>query len=199
MGEIIVKFCGLKHQNEVEACTKLGVNYIGFVFHKPSLRFISLEQFALLNFENAPQVVAVFQNPTVKEISQVLAQNRVDYIQLHGKNTDEIIEKFYGKVGIIQAISENDFTNHDLQNNNCDFLLFDGSQAGSGVERDFSFVSNVQSKVPFFLAGGININNFKNAIKYTNYIDLSSGIEEMRGVKSIQMMRDFMQEVRSFT
>ncbi len=197
MGGIRVKFCGLRHQNEVDTCTKLGVNYIGFVFHKPSPRFISLEQFAILNLENAPQVVAVFQNPTIAEIITILQTNRVDFIQIHGGSIEEITEKFYRTVGIIRAFSGENFTIKDLQNPHFSYLLFDGTHAGSGTERDFSFTEKIYTKTPFFLAGGININNFKNAVKYSNYIDLSSGIEEKRGAKSIQMMKDFMQAISS--
>lgn len=195
MQEIKVKFCGLKNQNEVEVCQELGVNYMGFVFHKLSPRYISFHNFSKLDFTHSPKIVAVFQNPSKEMVNQALFANHVDYIQVHGNN--EILEDFKGKVGIIKALPEPRYIN--TQESNCDFLLFDGTEAGSGKVRDFSFARNIKSSTPYFLAGGINIHNYKEAIQYTNYIDLSSGIEDVRGIKSITKMREFMTAVRQTT
>ena len=189
-----IKFCGLKLQSEVDFCAENKIDFVGFVFHTNSPRNLPLEQFADLDLEKLQNVFAVFKDSTVKQILQVLAINRVDFIQIHG----EIPQELMGDSRVIKAFSGEDFTQNDfLKYNFCQYFLFDSTVAGSGFERDFSFAKNLEfiTKKPFFLAGGININNAYNALKFTNMIDISSGIEEVRGVKSLKLMEGI---VKSF-
>jgi phosphoribosylanthranilate isomerase len=70
--------------------------------------------------------------------------------------------------------------------------------AGSGLERNFSFAQNIKNTTakPFFLAGGINTNNIHEALNFTNMIDISSGIEEIRGIKSLKLMEGIVKYFR---
>lgn len=194
MGKCIkIKFCGLKQQAEVDFCTDYGVSYIGFVFYDKSPRNISTREFSLLKLQNAPPVVAVFFNPTLEYIQSVVSCNRVDFLQIHGINIDDLAIQFIGKYKLIKPLTGMDFTTEEInQYNFYDYLLFDSQNAGSGDARDFSFAQNLQKSKPFFLAGGINITNVQEPLKYTNYIDLSSGIENIKGQKSLIKMKEFI-------
>jgi len=196
MGKFIkIKFCGLKQQTEVDFCTQNNVDFLGFVFYSKSPRNIILQNFQHLNLVNAQAVVAVFKNPNIREINAVLQLNRVDFIQIHGNNTDDTVQYFNGKIGLIKAFSGNYFSEQELGKYNfCNYFLFDGATEGSGLKRDFSFAKNLPTKKPFFLAGGINSSNLHAPLQYTNYIDLSSGIEERHGEKSIKMMEEFLKK-----
>jgi len=201
MGKFVkVKFCGLKKQEEVDFCSHHHVDFIGFVFCKNSPRNINIMEFKNLNLQKMLNVVAVFKNPSIQEVELVLQENKVDFIQIHGSETDDILKYFCSKVGVIKAFSGEIFTNEQIEKYDfCDYFLFDGKQEGSGFERDFSFAKNIRliTKKTFFLAGGINASNFVDPLKCTNYIDLSSGIEESRGVKSLKLMEEFLERVKS--
>jgi phosphoribosylanthranilate isomerase len=50
------------------------------------------------------------------------------------------------------------------------------------------------------LAGGLNVYNINDAIKYTNApaIDVSSGVEISKGVKDPKLIRNFILKCRNF-
>lgn len=200
---MILKFCGLKNQSEVNLCYQYNIDFIGFVFYKNSPRNININDFASLKFQHTSKVtskvVSVFKNPTIQEINTVLNSNTVDLIQIHGENVDEVLEYFKSQIKIIKAFNTEIIDNNLLLKYNfCSYFLFDGKSEGSGNKRDFSFAKNLSNLTtkPFFLAGGIDINNFQEPLKYTNYIDLSSGLEIERGVKSLKKMEEFAQTIK---
>jgi len=67
------------------------------------------------------------------------------------------------------------------------------------MEESFSFnwdyLRNIEIE-GWFLAGGININNLKEASKISQKIDISSGLEDNPGKKSIQKVYDFLLKIK---
>lgn len=200
LGQIRLKFCGLKQQEEINLCHILNIEFIGFVFYKNSIRNIQIEEFnALKTFQNQ-KTVAVFQNANAKEIISTVskASNKIDFIQPHGTSLEDLLVLFQMGYGIIKPFHGESFTEEDfLPYCFCEFFLFD-ERSGSGIERDFSFTSNLPTNKPFFLAGGINTNNLENALQFSNMLDLSSGIEEIRGRKSLKLMEEFHKKALKF-
>ena len=191
-----IKFCGLKEQLHIDFCAQNAVDFVGFVFYKSSKRNISIENFAKLDLSLVKNVVIVLKELDFTTISQILQINRVDFIQIH----DEIPHQFIGDERIIKAFSGDNFMESDFKPYQfCKYFLFDGAVAGSGRERDFSFAKKLETitQKPFFLAGGINISNAKSAAKFGNMLDLSSGIEEVAGVKSLKLMEEFLDIIKS--
>jgi phosphoribosylanthranilate isomerase len=61
-------------------------------------------------------------------------------------------------------------------------LLFDNGKGGTGKAFDWNLIPKCSKE--FFLAGGINLSNIKEAMKINPYcIDLSSGAENEKGEK----------------
>ena len=60
---------------------------------------------------------------------------------------------------------------------------------------NWDYLKNIEIE-RWFLAGGININNLEKAINITQKIDISSGLEDNPGKKSVQKVSDFLLEVR---
>ena len=189
-----IKFCGIKEQIHIDFCTRNAVDFIGFVFCETSKRNITPQHFANLDLSNVKNVVIVFKEAAFSTISHILQCNRVDFIQIHG----EIPQQFIGDERIIKAFSGETFTQNDfVPYQFCKYFLFDGIEAGSGHVRDFSFAKNLEkiTKKPFFLAGGINIANINEALAFGKMMDISSGIEEIRGVKSLKLMENIVKSV----
>ena len=143
---------------------------------------------------NLISTVVSNSNLGITTANVTVASNTLIYnTQPYVKRWFEITPHFQGAANITFYFTQNDFTKYNF----CKYFLFDSTVAGSGFERDFSFAKNLEltTKKPFFLAGGININNAYGALKFTNMVDISSGIEEVRGVKSLNLMEDI---VKSF-
>ena len=192
-------------------CNNIGIDFIGFNFADISPRKIN-PQYAiekkLSNYCNMIERVAVFVNPSDDHLIESTESVNATYIQLHG---DESIErcaeiKEVYKLPLIKAfgIENNGDLNKAMEYNGIvDYFLFDakpeeskGNQRG-GLNKifDWKILDNWAGK-HFFLAGGININNIKYAIKNTQAygIDISSGVEKELGVKDINMIEEIYRE-----
>ena len=98
---------------------------------------------------------------------------------------------------IIQNLKKiNDFSN-------ADYFLFDYKPeindlpGGNAKKFDWSLLQDVKINKPWFLSGGININNIeeidKNLIPYG--IDISSGVEEKPGIKSAEKINKLLEKL----
>jgi phosphoribosylanthranilate isomerase len=129
-----------------------------------------------------------------------------DFLQLHGKESNQRIEEIKKLFGlpIIKAIGIG--SPQDLleikQYNSADILMFDtkikDQTGGSGKNFDWKILQNLNTNKKWFLSGGLNIKNLEEALKITNaeMVDLSSGIEEIRGIKSSRLINAFMDKIK---
>lgn len=178
-----VKICGIKTLEEIGYCNELLPDFIGFVFAK-SKRQVSIMQAEYLKsqLDKRIKAVGVFVNEDIDIILAITKRNIIDLIQLHGNETNEYIEKLKKQTNLPIIKANDSFTN-------ADYVLFDNIEPGSGKEWDFK---SIKSDKYFFIAGGLNINNVKEAIKLNPYaVDVSSGVEE-NGFKSYKLMKEFI-------
>ena len=77
--------------------------------------------------------------------------------------------------------------------------MLDNKNPGSGEVFEWSLLQDFKSSKPYFLSGGININNIDEAIKIANpdFIDISSGIEETKGIKSSKLIIEILQKIKT--
>ena len=64
---------------------------------------------------------------------------------------------------------------------------------------DWKILENFSSRKDWFLSGGLNIENIEEALKLTGakMIDISSGIEKIRGQKSSELIEELMKKMNS--
>ncbi|MBQ0000411.1 MAG: phosphoribosylanthranilate isomerase, partial [Clostridiales bacterium] len=145
------------------------------------------------------QAVGVFVNEPVENVSDYLNRGIIDLAQLHGSEDDEYIQKLRslspGKE-IIQAFkiaSDEDILR--TEKSTADYILLD-SGLGSGKVFDWNLIKGIRR--PFFLAGGLTIENVPEAIRdlHPYAVDISSGLETDKK-KDPEKMRQFVQNVRS--
>ena len=98
--------------------------------------------------------------------------------------------------GLKYAFLKSKIKNFD---NHIDYFLLDNKNPGSGEVFDWSILQNFNPVKPYFLSGGINIKNIEEAIKIVNpkFIDLSSGIEEIKGIKSSKLIIEMLQKIKT--
>lgn len=186
---MLVKFCGLRRIEDIEYVNKLKPDFIGFVFAK-SKRQIDLEKAKMLksNLDKSIKAVGVFRNDDIELIKSIIDSNLIDMIQLHGDESDEFISMIrkFTNLPIIKAYRDSDL---------CEYSLFDNINPGEGVKFDWE---TIKSNKPYFLAGGINLDNLNEALKLNPFcIDVSSGIET-NGVKDYDKMCEFIKRCRDY-
>lgn len=184
-----IKICGLFRACDIEYVNEIKPDYIGFVFAK-SKRQVPLEHAKFLKSRLDPQIkaVGVFVDAELSFIEQVLHEGIIDMVQLHGTETEEYIERINAPV--IKAIRLGDPIPQ-----NADYLLFDGPEAGSGTPFDWSLLP--QTDKPFFLAGGIKLENLTQAMQLQPFaIDVSSGVET-DGLKDRDKIEKIVRSVRN--
>ena len=183
-----VKICGLSTKEAVEQAVKSGADYIGFVFAK-SKRQVGIKQASHLAqlISETVQKVGVFVSPTLLELQEAITKVPLDLVQIHGEFADENFEK--NEVPSIRAIPVQK-TLGEIHTK-ADFLLFDAPLAGSGKTFDWELLKDTKIRKPYFLAGGLTVDNVGQAITFFRpyAVDISSGVETDGKKDLLKIMR----------
>lgn len=189
-----VKICGLTTKEAVEVAVNSGADYIGFVFAK-SKRQVGIKQASHLAqfIPKTVQKVGVFVSPTLMELQEAIVKVPLDLVQIHGEFSDEDFEKL--DVPSIRAIPV-EKTLEGIETK-ADFLLFDAPLAGSGKTFDWELLKDENIEKPYFLAGGLTVDNVKQAITFFRpyAVDVSSGVET-DGKKDLLKIMRFIESVK---
>lgn len=183
-----IKICGLFREEDIDFVNESLPDYIGFVFAK-SKRQVTLSQAKKLKARLNPhiQAVGVFVDENIQVVQKAIDEKIIDVVQLHGKETEAYIEKL--NVPVIKALRIGEKIPL-----NADFLLFDSAIAGSG--QSFDWMRIPKTEKPFFIAGGIDIENIAQAKSFCPFgIDISSGVET-NGVKDKKKIMEIVRSVK---
>lgn len=204
------KICGLTTPETIRAAIAGGAAYIGFVFYEKSPRNISPARAAELAAEIPDSVVicGVFVNPTDEQLTSTLDHIPLDLIQLHGQESPQRCQeiKNHFKRPVMKAIAvttAQDITTAKAYENTADILLFDAKPAagqknalpgGNGLRFDWHLMTDQQWHIPWMLSGGLDADNLETAaaISGAAIFDVSSGVENHPGEKSIPKINAFM-------
>ncbi len=199
-----IKICGLTRKEDIQIANRYKPDFIGFVF-ADGRRKLSFSTAESLRGELSKEikVVGVFVNEPLDNFKDIVKNNLVDLIQLHGDETASYLLKLkeITNKSIIKVIraKSGDYIKSQLLSE-CGYFLLDsykkGLYGGSGIAFDYSMLPKINK--PFFIAGGLNRDNILDCILRTKPygVDISSGVET-NGVKDegkvaeiIQMIRD---------
>jgi len=202
---VLVKICGIRTPEAATTAIEGGADFIGFVFHPASKRFIDPVVAGYLASYCPPLVktVGLFVNPTMAELENALQQARLDLIQLHGEETAEFCDKvqLQLKTPVIRSLSIH--TAQDVARikdyAGCAWRLLDapalGAQrGGTGKPFDWGLIKGEALPRPWMLAGGLNAQNVAGAITQLcpDAVDVSSGVEDENGDKDPDKIRTFI-------
>jgi len=202
MGRPRVKICGLQRLEDVEMCTRLGADVLGFIVDYPQpvpWNLTAAEAKALMAAVPLPVETCVVTGGTVEQVYAIGAALRPSYIQLHWESSPadsgQLAERL-GQLGVklIQTIFPH---TTDLEQTAAVFcragvfaLLLDPrrpEQAAQGGEADIALWRKIQGAVscPVILAGGIGPQNAGDFARESGVwmIDLLRGVEQTSGVK----------------
>lgn len=202
--KMFVKICGLCTPEDVEAVAELQPDAIGFVFWRKSRRAVKAEDVAdwTKGLPSSIQKVGVFVDSPLAEVALAIKRAKLDVVQLHGHEPPEICELMPVKVW--KALSIERKLPDPPESYRVDAFVLDSYSAeipgGTGVvgdwDRSREFVK--ASDTPVVLAGGLNPENIREAIRKVKPwgVDVSSGVELRPGKKDIEKVREFIRQCR---
>ena len=203
-----IKLCGFTEVKTIETAIEYGCDFIGLVFAKNSVRYVDPNHAKNLSSTIPDSVgrVAVVVNETLENLHKINQNFQPNFFQLHGdENIDYIknLKKIFPKTSIIKAFSisnKNDLNKIENFNNYVDYFLLDNKNPGSGEAFDWKILQDFNPPKPYFLSGGINIKNIDEAtqIVHPQFIDISSGIEEIKGIKSSKLIIEILQKIKIY-
>lgn len=201
--KIKIKICGMKYPDNILEVGSLLPDYMGFIFWEKSARYFDG---IIPELPKSIQKVGVFVNATLEEILDKIAQHDLQAIQLHGHESVEFClelkTKIIVSIEIIKVFSADesfDFSVLKPFESVCDYFLFDTKgklPGGNGTTFDWKILENYPSTKPFFLSGGIGIEELNEVheilkTKLPIYaIDINSKFEIEPGLKNINLCRD---------
>jgi phosphoribosylanthranilate isomerase len=207
-----IKFCGLRTPDSVDAAVAAGAGWIGFNFFPPSPRAISPDLAHALIARMPAHVgkVAVLVDPDDALIDAVLAAG-CDVLQFHGSEPPERLAAAKARTGAQVWRASGVKTRADIlaaitASRPADRLLLDAKAStasplpgGNGLSFDWRLLDGMVLPGPWGLSGGLDAGNVGAALAYLRpaFVDVSSGIEDAPGVKSVPKIRAFAEAVRA--
>jgi len=195
-----VKICGITCLEDAENAVASGADALGFMFYRPSKRFVEVETAAAICQALPPCVtrVGVFVNAAREEVEQTLEACGLDLLQFHGEESPEDCTGY--RVKTMKALRVHDAASlsslNDYQTN---AWLVDSYQPGERGGTGHAFQWDVLKSIrpyarPLFLAGGLKPDNIEEAIRSVQPfgVDVSSGVESQPGRKCPDKMSAFI-------
>lgn len=215
-----VKICGVCRPEDAAAAARVGADAIGMVFHAPSPRNVLLDSaekiIAALPAFVTP--VGLFVDASVDDVAQICQRLRLNCVQLHGHETPEMAARIIDQTGAwaLKAIRVDRRTlgaelavwraaMGRLDRLRGIVLETAGGPApgGTGVANDweaarFFLDAGAFDGLPIIAAGGLGPHNVAGVIRLLrpHAVDVSSGVEAVRGQKSAEKMEAFVRAVR---
>ena len=198
-----IKICGLTREQDVEAAVEAGADAIGFVFYAKSKRFVTPEQARALARLLPPFVtpVGLFVNATDAELQAGFDALPNMLVQFHGDeepaDCDRIHRPYLRAARMAPGVDLLDFA---ARFSNAQAILLDApveGYGGGGKVFDWSLIPpNAASHL--VLSGGLNAANVGDGIARVRpwAVDVSSGVEVSKGIKSADLMHEFCRAVK---
>ena len=209
---IEAKICGLSTPETVDTAVAAGARFVGFVTYPRSPRHVASNDVLKALGARVPKSVirtGLFVDPDDALLDERLATGAIDLLQLHGAETPERVAAIKARTGkpVMKVIrvgqsgdAERGIAAYAAV---ADRLMFEGAEGtlpgGNAIAFDWTFLSGRTVPLPWLLAGGLRPDNVAEAVRVTGArgVDVSSGVESSRGVKSVDLIRAFLDRVKA--
>jgi phosphoribosylanthranilate isomerase len=199
-----VKICGITRVEDARSAVEHGADAIGLVFFEESPRHVTLDLAWRITAAVAPfvTVVGLFVNASPSAIQRVLENIPLGLLQFHGHELNDDCN-CYG-LPFIKSVAmkpETDLRAQVEAYPDASGILLDAWQpqthGGGGEAFDWAQVPK-DLPLPLILAGGLTPANVGVAIRQVRpyAVDVSSGVESSKGIKSADKISAFMKGVR---
>ena len=208
-----IKVCGITRLEQMQQLQELGIDYVGMIFFEGSKRYINDK---LRNQESeiknlSINKIGVFVNEKFESVAKAIDDYDLYAVQLHGDETDEFCLELKDKVKVIKVFrltgEENIDELVDPFQNVCHFFMFDTAPlggvepGGTGLQFDWSILEKAKINKPFFLSGGIDLEDSKKIKSFEHpclfAVDVNSRFEISPGIKDMKKVERFITELNS--
>ncbi len=205
------KVCGITQLKQLQQLDGLDIDFAGLIFYKESPRYVG-DKIAKEDLKNSDfdlKKVGVFVNAGYDEIMQVVEDYGLDVVQLHGDESPDLCEELSEDVEVIKAfkVKDNKTSIDEMvadYDEVCDYYLFDTAssemEGGTGKQFDWKVLSKAKIEKPFFLSGGIGVDDITKlkSFKHPDYyaVDINSKVEKEPGVKDMGLVLQFRQGLK---
>ena len=206
------KICGLSTAETLDAAVAAGARFVGFVTYPRSPRHVASNDVLKALGARVPKGVTrtgLFVDPDDALLDERLATGAIDLLQLHGEETPERVAAIKARTGkaVMKVIKVGEAS--DIERGIAayagiaDRLMFDVAggtlPGGNAMAFDWTFLSGRTVPLPWLLAGGLTPDNVAEAVRVTgaHTVDVSSGVESSRGVKSVELIHAFLDRVKA--
>jgi phosphoribosylanthranilate isomerase len=199
-----IKICGITRPEDGRQAAQLGADAIGLVFYDKSPRHVTLGQARAVVAALPPfvTVVALFVDPTRAQVEAVLEACPIDLLQFHGAETPAFCRGFFRPYvkavrmapGVDLNVLAHDYS--DARGLLVDAFV-EGVAGGTGLRFDWSLLPR-NLALPLILSGGLDEHNVAEAVRRVSpaAVDVSSGVEQSKGIKSAARMAAFISGAR---
>jgi phosphoribosylanthranilate isomerase len=212
----LIKICGLTREADVLACIQSGANAVGFVMYPPSARYVSPERAGILAKLLPPGTtpVLLFVNASLEAVLAACQAVPNALLQFHGDESPAECERLAQAVNRpywrAARIPTDNTASFDLVKFAQDYskaqaILLDAHVDGyGGGGKTFNWSQlppNVNAHL--VLSGGLTPANVTDGILQvrprctTLAVDVSSGVEVSKGIKSADKINQFVAAVRA--
>ena len=211
-----VKICGVTRPEDAAAACRHGADAIGIILHPASARNVPPDRAREIIAALTPFVtpVGVFVDASVQQILDTAATLGLRAVQLNGEQSPDDVAELQG-LSVIKAVrvvrgelsSRIDPWKSARLKNLIGVVLEPGDTAhpgGTGVENDWNEVvearrAGVFEGLHIIAAGGLIPETVADVVRrVAPYgVDVSSGVESSKGIKSEEKMRGFIRAATS--
>ena len=200
----------MRDADNIKDVAALGPDYIGLICYERSPRFVENIRTTGVNALSGNILkTGVFVNESAGNIQSVIDEHSLNAIQLHGNESADFAAAFKNKVVVLKAFGvDGNFDFNQLEDylGKVDFFLFDTKTAahgGSGETFDWEILNRYNLSVPFFLSGGLSLENLHQIakIKHPQFygVDLNSRFETAPGLKDIEKLEKAFAIIKQHT
>lgn len=208
----------MKYVENIQQVADLQPDYLGFIFYEKSKR----------NFDGIiPELpksikkTGVFVNAKIDEVVSKIKQYNLQAVQLHGDESVNYINELKScqknlkrvQVEVIKVFGIKDKFDFDVLKpylDVVDYFLFDTKgkeRGGNGITFDWKVLEKYPFTKPFFLSGGIGLDEVEGVLsflrkqesKYCYALDINSQFEIKAGLKSVENIEKFKNEIKIST
>ncbi len=203
MARTRIKICGFTREADVDEAIEAGADALGFVLYPKSPRAVSLARAAELASRLPPFVtpVLLFVNASPQELRAATEDIPQALLQFHGDETPKQCaaagRRYLRAARMAPGFDLLDFARRFTE---AQALLLDthvDAYGGSGKVFDWSLIPP-SVPLPVVLSGGLSPANVTDGVLRVRpfAVDVSSGVEIGKGLKSGPLMRRFCKAVR---
>ena len=193
-----VKICGITNFQDAIQAVESGADALGFVFYRESPRYITPAEAKKIIDKLPPFVgrVGLFVNEGIDTIDTISKYCDLTLCQIHFEVDEEALDMIGSKaMPVIRAKEAKDILQYTDRYRLVD--AFSEAYGGSGKRLNLEWFDGIDcSKI--ILAGGLTAENLESLKKYNFYgVDVSSGVERIKGRKDYIKVRKFIENAKS--